>query len=89
LKGDVYRAVEHDLLVYPCGLKAGDRLRLARVLEICDHRGRPTGVAHRPGEIWVVTAGARHEPEVIWLQQPDGEPHTWDASVLFDHFERF
>ena len=75
------------LRTYGCGLSAGDRLRLRRDLPIRDHKGRPTGVVHRAGEIWTVLTGDPLEPGIVWLRQPDGERHTWDETVL-DWFER-
>jgi len=82
-----YRAVpfsEHTLVEYPCGLKAGDRLQLKRDLVIRDHEDRPTGEVIPAGSIWTVFAGHPDEPDVVWLIDPDGEPQTWDETVLDD-----
>ncbi len=88
MSDDEYRGTEHGLLDYPCGLHAGDRLRLKITLTVKDHEGQPTGDAHEPGEVWTVIAGSLAEPDVVWLRQPDGDPHTWDAEDIFDSFER-
>jgi len=85
MSGDEYRAVpasERTLLKYPCGLKAGDRLRLKSDLTIRDHDGRPTGERIAAGTIWTVLAGHPNEPSVVWLREPGGAEHTWDESVL-------
>lgn len=88
MSDDTYEAVAHSMHEYPCGLVAGDQLRLRRRLEVVDHRGRPTGQVHSAGEIWTVLVGASSEPTIVWLEQPDGEPHTWDDEVIFESFER-
>jgi hypothetical protein len=69
---------------YQCGFRPGQRVRLLKDLVIRDHRGRPTGVVHREGEIWTVLPDCCTVRHDLWLQQPDGEPHTWDddASAL-------
>jgi hypothetical protein len=87
MSDDEYRSAEHGLLNYACGLRAGDRLRLKIALTVEDHEGKPTGRRHEPGEIWTVIAGAVGEPDVVWLRQPDGDPHTWDAADIFESFE--
>jgi hypothetical protein len=89
MSDDEYRAVlaeHHTLLAYPCGVRAGDRLRQTRDLSIIDHEGTPTGSTISAGSIWLVLAGLPHEPEIIWLEEPNGRSHTWDASAL-DAFE--
>lgn len=79
---------EFDLLEYRCGLWAGDLVRLTKDLPIVDHDGRPTGV-HRQGEIWGVVSGSHQDPDVLWLQQPNGDWHTWDDDEsVWDQFER-
>lgn len=88
MSDDEYRGVEHGLLVYPCGLRAGDGLRLKVSFAVKDHEGKPTGKIHHPGEVWTVISGATDEPEVVWLRQPDGGSHTWDADEIFNSFER-
>jgi hypothetical protein len=87
---DDYRAVdsrEHTLRAYACGVRAGDRLRLKRDLAILDHEGRPSGQVIPAGSIWRVLPGNPEQPDVVWLQEPGGNPHTWDED-LFAHFER-
>jgi hypothetical protein len=80
-------ASEHTLDEYPCGVRAGERLRLKRDLELLDHEGRPTRGVIPAGSIWLVLAGIPREPDVVWLQEPSGREHTWDETVL-DDFER-
>ena len=76
-------------LAYSCGLAAGDRLHLERRIVVRDHNNRPTGEAHEPGEEWLVLAGWDEEPDVIWLQQPNGDAHTWDDDEsLFEFFRK-
>jgi RNAse (barnase) inhibitor barstar len=77
-----------DLPVYPCGVHAGESLRLTKPLVIRDHLGTPTGVQHEPGETWTVLAGVAGEPTVLWLRSPAGKDHTWDDATLLDWFER-
>jgi hypothetical protein len=69
--------------VYRCGARAGERVRLLRELLIRDHKGKPTGEVHSPGEIWSVVRGAAEEPRVLWLREPDGRSHTWDDADSF------
>jgi hypothetical protein len=78
---------EMQLRSYPCGVSTGDCLRLLKELVIRDHRNRPTGKKHSAGEIWTVLSGHPDEPDVIWLQQPDGERHIWDAMDMLQWFE--
>ena len=88
MSDDVYRLVtKYNLMVYPCGLKAGDELELLRRIEVQNHDGSATGQLHEPGEIWIVLAGVKSEPDVIWLRQPDGEQHTWDETI-FEWFKK-
>ena len=68
--------------VYPCGVRAGDILRLSSELKIRDHDGNFTGIDHPAGEENVVLFGNPDEPDVIWLERPNGERHTWDSTVL-------
>ncbi len=88
--GDQYRAVssaEHTLMQYPCGVGAGDLLRIKQDLDLLDHDGRPTRGSIPAGSIWTVLPGLQAEPDVVWLREPGGQSHTWDASIL-DHFEK-
>ena len=79
---------EIDLLEDRCGLKAGDLVRLTKDLPIVDQDGRPTG-AYKRGEIWGVLSGSHQDPDVLWLQQPNGEWHTWDDDdSVWEQFER-
>lgn len=67
-------------VTYGCGLRPGDRVRLRKDLVIRDHLNRPTGEVHVKGEVWTVLpdcCGLHHD---LWLEQPDGSPHTWDDS---------
>lgn len=84
---DRYVAVHRELLEYPCGLRAGDRLRLRSKLTFKDHMGRATGESREAGEIWTILAGSESEPDIIWLEQADGDAHTWDADDILDSFE--
>ena len=77
----------YELAEYPCGLRAGDRVRLTRELVVLAHTGEINEV--RPsGEVWTVLPGVENEPAVIWFRRPDGDRHTWDAANVFDWFER-
>jgi hypothetical protein len=86
---DHYVAItEFDLLEYRCGLRAGDLVRLIKDLAIVDDDDCPIGV-HRQGEIWGVLSGSHQDPNVLWLQRPNGEWHTWDDDEsVWDQFER-
>lgn len=59
-----------------------DRLRLKADLVCRDPADRPTGRVIAAGPIWTVLAGLPDEPDVVWLEEPDGEVHTWDGAVL-------
>lgn len=85
---DTYKLVtDYSLHTYPCGLSSGDKLKLKVEIKVKDHKGKHTGEIHRKGEIWVVLSGVPEEPEIIWLKQPNGERHTWDASDIFETFK--
>ncbi len=56
-------------------------------LAIRDHDGNPTGKVHPLGKIWTVLEGCAHEPEVIWLREPNGNSHTWPDDEFFDWFD--
>ena len=80
---------EFPVTEYQCGLKAGEKVRIKKAIEIKDHRGRPTGKAHPAGEVWTVLRGTSEKPSVVWLRQADGESHTWDDDdSIFEQFER-
>jgi hypothetical protein len=51
-------------------------------LPLLDHEGKHTGGTIPAGSIWLVLAGLPQEPDVIWLQEPSGDSHTWDETVL-------
>ena len=78
---------EYGLSPYPCGLVAGSKVRLRKDLAIRDHANQPTGRVHHRGEIWTVLSGVKEEPDVIWLQQADGERCTWDDKSFDEWFE--
>ena len=80
-------AQDHTLKSYACGLSAGSRLRIKRAIRQQNHKGKHTGKIYPEGEIWIVLPGLPHEPDIIWLQQADGEDHTWDADSIFETFE--
>lgn len=86
MKDEWKLVTEYTLTEYPVGFQAGDRVRLKRLLEIKDHRGRMTGERHEPGEIWTILPGVVDEPQTIWLMDPDGSRQTWDETVV-DWFE--
>lgn len=76
------------LEAYPCGLKMGDRLILRRDLAIETTDAKPTGVVYDAGSQWMVLAGFAAEPHVIWLRNPRGQNHTWDAESIWESFDR-
>jgi len=78
---------EYPIKAYPCGARAGDRVRLREDVVIRDHAHKPTGEVRPTGEIWTVLCGAAHEPNVMYLRQPDGERHCWDDGVFLKTFE--
>lgn len=77
----------HTLLQYPCGVSAGERLRLRRVLHLETELGRPIGQTIGTASAWVVLAGDPQNPEVVWFEDPRGELHAWDAASLWQDFE--
>jgi len=88
MSSDEYRLVtEYDLTDYPCGLKAGMKLRITKEIVI-SQGSKPTGQVFPVGEVWTVLRGVLDEPHIIWLRQADGKPHTWDAEDIFDTFEK-
>lgn len=90
MKKKQWKLIEkYPVTVYKCGLRAGDRLRLRRDMPIVDFKGRPTGDVWREGEIWLVLPGSDEPPLDVWLEQPDGDRHTWsDDADIFEWFER-
>ena len=84
MSDDTYRPVtDYPVTEYCCGARAGDRVRVRRDIVVRDHSGNPTSKIHRAGEIWSVLPGAAEEPVVVWLQQADGETHTWSDDEDF------
>ena len=78
-----------DSKTYFCGLRPGDRVRLKKDLIVTDHNDQPTGEVHQLGEVWTVLEDACAGEHDLWLQQPDGSPHTWsDDQSIFEYFER-
>src|SRR5688572_1960464 len=74
---------------YRCGLRAGEHLRLIRDLNIKDGHGVVARIIPA-GTIWEVLTGAIEDPDSLWLEQPDGELHSWDDDEsVFETFERF
>ncbi|MGK0189679.1 MAG: hypothetical protein ACI9R3_005496, partial [Verrucomicrobiales bacterium] len=67
----------YSLREYPCGLVAGESLRIKQEIRCKDHNGRETGRVYPVGETWIVLSGVKDEPEVIWIRQQDGRRHTW------------
>ncbi|MBN8711164.1 MAG: hypothetical protein J0I10_17415 [Verrucomicrobia bacterium] len=88
MSSNEYRLVtEYELVDYPCGLSAGDRLRVKVAIVV--HQGsKPTGVVHPVGDVWTVLRGVVDEPDIVWLRQPDGKSHTWTGSDIFETFEK-
>lgn len=69
---------DFSLREYRCGLKAGDRVRLIKDIELQDEHGAPTGEVHRAGEVWTVLTGSPRDPEALWMRQSNGEASVWD-----------
>ncbi len=83
MSNDKFKLVnEYKLQEYPCGLRAGDKLKLKQNLEITDYEGNLTGECYQASEVWTVLSGVETEPNIIWLCQPDGERHTWDETIF-------
>ncbi len=57
MSSDEYRLVtEYGRVDYPCGLSAGDRLRVKVAIVV--HQGsKPTGVVYPVGDVWTVLRG--------------------------------
>ena len=88
MSSDEYRWVtDYDLRDYPCGLSAGMHLRIKKDIVVYQD-DKPTGKVYPIGEIWTVLRGVIDEPDVVWLRQEDGAPHTWDGNDIFDTFEK-
>jgi hypothetical protein len=88
MKKDKWMLVsEYPLKEYPCGVRAGDRVRLRQDIIVRDHTDKPTGEVHHAGDVWTVLSGAEHEPHIIYLRQSDGERHTWEDRVFLESFE--
>lgn len=79
---------DYPIKKYACGLVAGKKVKLIKDIVQEDHRGKPTGVIYKAGEIWEVLSGSKEPPIVVWLRQPDGKRHTWDDdSSIYEYFE--
>lgn len=76
----------YTLEAYPCGARAGDRVKLKQDLHVRDSDGVVVST-YQAGEIWGVLNGVRDEPEVVWLMKPNGKRHTWDDSDFWEWFE--
>jgi hypothetical protein len=73
---------------YQCGLQAGDQIRLKCHFPVEDADGLVTRVIPR-GSLWTVLTGAAEDPNCVWLEEPDGELHSWDDDdSIFETFER-
>ena len=79
--------IEYGLSPYPCGLRRGAKVRLKEPIVVRDSVGAETGIVYPKGEVWTVLSGNKNEPDVIWLRQPNGDRHTWEASSFFETFE--
>jgi len=74
---------------YRCGLRAGDRLQLRRRLPGTDGRVPHVDAACEIGGVWTVLTGSPHDPQALWLRQPDGKLHSWDDNEsIFECFEK-
>jgi hypothetical protein len=79
----------YPITEYQCGAKASETVRLRKDIVVKNSKGVPTGDVHAAGEIWTVIPGSSEPPVVLWLRQPDGDPHTWDDDEDFwEWFER-
>ena len=81
MKDDFELVTKYELIEYPCGLRAGDRLVLMHDFESRDEQGAVQNRYER-GEIWTVLPGVKNEANVIWLSQPSGKRHTWDNTIF-------
>ena len=89
MSSDTYHLVtDYPVTEYQCGARAGDRVRLRHDIIVRQHDETPTGEVHRAGEVWTVLRGSVEQPPIVWLQQPDGQSHTWsDDSDFLASFE--
>ncbi|WP_158545449.1 hypothetical protein [Bremerella cremea] len=76
----------YTLPIYPCGVHAGDQVKLKHDLPVRDPDGNVVAT-YPTGEIWQVLHGTVDEPEIIWLIKPNGQRHTWDDADFLDSFE--
>jgi hypothetical protein len=81
-RGNWKLVTSYGLELYPCGLRAGDQLRVKKVIPVRDHQGTETGEVYDVGEIWTVLPGVDSEPKVIWLRRANGDRCTWDESIF-------
>ena len=75
------------LYTYPCGVAAGEILRLKEDVVYRNSGGSATGEVRDAGSLAGILTGNADEPDVIWLRWEDGDVQTWDATIL-DSFER-
>ncbi|HSH15510.1 MAG TPA: hypothetical protein VLD18_05710 [Verrucomicrobiae bacterium] len=81
-KGNWKLVTSYELELYPCGLRAGDKLRVKKAIRVRDHRGMETEELYDVGEIWTVLPGVESEPRIIWLRRANGDRCTWDESIF-------
>jgi hypothetical protein len=73
---------------YQCGLRAGEQLRLRQDFPIRNAEGAVISVVPA-GSIWTVLTGATEDPDTVWLEEPDGELHSWDDdATIYETFEK-
>jgi hypothetical protein len=73
---------ERMLWEYPCGLRAGDVLRLRHDRQLRVDREGTSAQVQPAGERNVVLPGNPDEADAIWLERPGGEPITIESSDL-------
>lgn len=77
-----------DLLQYECGLKAGDKLELKLPIPLENDRGKVVRTIPQ-GSVWTVLSGSSQDPGCLWLEEPNGESHSWDDDKgIFQVFSR-
>jgi hypothetical protein len=78
MKDDEWRLItSYTVAVYACGFRAGQKVTLRRDLIFTNADG-PTGEIHPKGMVYTIIHGAKEDPGVIWMLQPDGRACTWD-----------
>lgn len=77
----------YDVTHYKCGAEASTKVRLKKDI-IMKFRGVLTGKVMKSGEIWYVLPGSSGDPNVVFMQDPAGNTHTWDDySSFWECFE--